>query len=789
MVEKLRYTGIETIGYVPWGSHYSQLYNTKHDLADVLVPYFQAGLLNNEACVCITLDDVGESVMKEALSKVMPDFDNYVKIGQMKFMSYKDIYHENNKVKVNRLIDTWTNLCDNALSEGYEGLRISGDGSWVETSQWNEFIKYEKELDNIIKQYKLIALCTYSLSNCSASDIIDIIQSHQSMLVRKDLGWVLLESSTTKETKEELRNAKRLYAVLSKINHAIIRIKDINLLYEEACRIVVEDGLCLVAWIGTIDKQTKEIKTTIQWGFEEAETREIERNFRALSIKSYRFIYDTIITGKYSVCNYVLETSKGFFWHDVYVKHGIRSFAAFPLIKDGEVFAVMNLYSKEYSFINDEDVELLNQLCADIAFAIEALEKEKLRKQMEEELRQSEERYRMIFELSPEAIFVHSDFKILYANPAGLRLLGAKTSEELIGGNLLKFIHKDSHNLVFARREALKRHPGPLPFVEEKFIKLDGTVIEVEAAASYYPEKDKYAMISVIRNITERKKLEQIRKTSEENMRLLNEAREYDKLKTEFFANISHELRTPINVILSAIQLLNIYTAKDDFEENNDKLVRYIFTMQQNCYRLLRLVSNIIDITKIDAGFFELQLSNQNIVSIVEDIALSVSEYIEHKGITLVFDTEVEEKLMACDADKIERIMLNLLSNSIKFTKEGGKISVNIFDMGDKITISVKDNGIGIPKEELGHVFERFQQVDKSLRRSHEGSGIGLSIVKSLIELHGGTIRVESEYGKGTEFMVELPVKLIEPSKEINYIQLPEENIEKINIEFSDIYS
>jgi len=343
--------------------------------------------------------------------------------------------------------------------------------------------------------------------------------------------------------------------------------------------------------------------------------------------------------------------------------------------------------------------------------------------------------------------------------------------------------------LAFSRRESIMRKISPLPFIEQKFIKSDGSIIDVETSSSYFPHKDKHAIVSVVRNITERKRIEQMTKLSEENMRLLNEAREYDKLKTEFFANISHELRTPINVILSAIQLLNIYTAKDDFEENNDKLVRYIFTMQQNCYRLLRLVSNIIDITKIDAGFFELQLSNQNIVSIVEDIALSVSEYIEHKGITLVFDTEVEEKLMACDADKIERIMLNLLSNSIKFTKEGGKISVNIFDMGDKITISVKDNGIGIPKEELGHVFERFQQVDKSLRRSHEGSGIGLSIVKSLIELHGGTIRVESEYGKGTEFMVELPVKLIEPSKEINYIQLPEENIEKINIEFSDIYS
>jgi signal transduction histidine kinase len=281
--------------------------------------------------------------------------------------------------------------------------------------------------------------------------------------------------------------------------------------------------------------------------------------------------------------------------------------------------------------------------------------------------------------------------------------------------------------------------------------------------------------------------LEKISKISEENKRLLNEAREYDNLKTEFFANISHELRTPINIILSAIQLLNIYFTDASMSEDKDKIGRYFYSIQQNSYRLLRLISNIIDITKIDAGYFEVNLQNHNIVSVVEDLTLSVSEYIEHKGITLLFDTDVEEKNMAFDSDKIDRVMLNLLSNAVKFTKPGGTITVNVYDKGDKVLIKVKDDGIGIPEDKKDIVFQRFRQVDKSLTRSHEGSGIGLSIVKSLVELHGGKIYLESQSAKGTEFTVELPVKIVGHSDATSLNSIAGESLEKINIEFSDI--
>lgn len=277
----------------------------------------------------------------------------------------------------------------------------------------------------------------------------------------------------------------------------------------------------------------------------------------------------------------------------------------------------------------------------------------------------------------------------------------------------------------------------------------------------------------------------------DENKLLLDELVKYDKLKTEFIANMSHELKTPLNIIFSTAQLFSLYLSKYENLDNVDKLNKYTNTIKQNCYRLLRLINNLIDISKLDSGFMGLNLKNQNIVEVVEGITLSTVDYITNMSRTIIFDTDIEEKFMAFDEEKIERILLNLISNATKFTNPGATIEVSVYDKTDHIIISVKDNGLGIPEDKLSQIFQRFKQVDNLLSRSHEGSGIGLSIVKSLVELHEGTIDVKSIYNEGTEFVISLPVQIIsdsdnQDSKKDFTIQT---NVEKIQIEFSDIYS
>jgi PAS domain S-box-containing protein len=283
------------------------------------------------------------------------------------------------------------------------------------------------------------------------------------------------------------------------------------------------------------------------------------------------------------------------------------------------------------------------------------------------------------------------------------------------------------------------------------------------------------------KDITDSKKLE-------ESRRKIKELEEYENIRSEFFANISHEFRTPLNIILGSIQLLELYLKNNKIIDDNDTLYKYNKSIKQNCFRLLRLVNNLIDITKVNAGYMQLNLCECNIVSLIEDIIQSVADYINSKNIEIIFDTEIEEKYIKCDKDKIERIILNLLSNAIKFTPNNGKIIVNIKDLEEYTCISVKDTGIGIPYDKQDIIFERFSQVNKSLSREREGSGLGLNIVKSFIEMHGGEIKLISEEGKGSEFIILLPNNLDkEVNCEIGTIS-NFNNVERISIEFSDIY-
>jgi signal transduction histidine kinase len=265
---------------------------------------------------------------------------------------------------------------------------------------------------------------------------------------------------------------------------------------------------------------------------------------------------------------------------------------------------------------------------------------------------------------------------------------------------------------------------------------------------------------------------------------------EYEKLRTDFFANISHEIRTPLNIIYSSQQMIeSILSGINESHESNGRISKYLKMMKQNSLRLIRLVSNLIDMTKIDATIYSIRPMNCDIVGIVEDIVMSTAGYIESRGISLIFDTEVEEKIISCDPEKIERIMLNLLSNSVKFTDINGSIFVNIYLKDNNINISVRDTGIGIPYEMKEQIFNRFVQVDKSIDRNRNGSGIGLSLVKSLVEMHNGNISVNSNLGQGSEFIVSLPDILTDSNCRQEYINsLDAQRGERISIEFSDIY-
>ena len=255
-------------------------------------------------------------------------------------------------------------------------------------------------------------------------------------------------------------------------------------------------------------------------------------------------------------------------------------------------------------------------------------------------------------------------------------------------------------------------------------------------------------VVALIKHIQYKNKFEK------EIIKAKDKAEEINRLKSYFISNISHELKTPINVILCAAQLLESKKV-DNYNINNKN--NTIDIIKDNSYRLIRLINNIIDVEKGEVEELTLNLKKDNLVSLIEDIVTSVIPYAKRKELNLIFDTEEEEIIMDMDIEKIERIILNLLSNAIKFSNENGNIYIRIMLNNDDVDIVVEDEGIGISKDDIPYIFDKFIQVDKTFNRKNEGSGIGLAIVKSFIEIHNGKIMVESQVGKGTKFIVKLP--------------------------------
>jgi signal transduction histidine kinase/DNA-binding response OmpR family regulator len=275
--------------------------------------------------------------------------------------------------------------------------------------------------------------------------------------------------------------------------------------------------------------------------------------------------------------------------------------------------------------------------------------------------------------------------------------------------------------------------------------------------------------------VLERMVNERTQKINEQKITLEKQAEkllELDRIKSNFFANISHEFRTPLTLIKGQIE--NVLGIVRD--ESVRKKLSVAFN---NSNRLNRLINQILDLSKLESGTIKLELINFDIVQLIRTRIASFESLAEKNKIRLKFESVVDKINVNIDKDRIEEVIDNLVSNAIKFTNQNGRITVKVekvfINNSNNAVITVQDSGIGIPEEKLSHIFDRFYRVDNTSTKEYEGSGLGLSIVKELIELHGGTISVQSNVNKGTTFTINLPLDEFEES----VLENPNEDTEK----------
>jgi len=386
-----------------------------------------------------------------------------------------------------------------------------------------------------------------------------------------------------------------------------------------------------------------------------------------------------------------------------------------------------------------------------------------LERRVEERTRELNERealYRGLFENSNDAIFLLSpEGKGVRANQKALELLGVGEEEFMamsaaeLDAMTPRELQPDEENRVERLLRGEELHP-----YERVFISRSGRRTETEISLSMVRDMRGQGFIiqSVVRDITERRKAAESLRRSLVELEAANvELEKASRMKDEFLASMSHELRTPLTGILGLSEALQLQT----FGALSERQAKALRNIEESGRHLLDLINDILDLSKIEAGKFDLQPESCDVASICQ-ASLQLTKGIAHqKRQTVEFRMEPESIRIVADPRRLKQIIVNLLSNAIKFTPEEGSLGLEVAGdpAGRTVEISVWDRGIGIAPEDLGKLFKPFTQIDGRLARQFSGTGLGLSLVHRMAELHGGSVKVASEPGKGSRFTVVLP--------------------------------
>ncbi|MGZ4860370.1 MAG: PAS domain-containing sensor histidine kinase [Candidatus Angelobacter sp.] len=380
-----------------------------------------------------------------------------------------------------------------------------------------------------------------------------------------------------------------------------------------------------------------------------------------------------------------------------------------------------------------------------------------------------ESRYRKLLEAAPDAILeVNQGGQIMLLNEAAERMFGYSRGE-LLGLNVESLVPASMRGGHAQHRASYAMHPNTRPMgtgLELQGQRKDGSLFPVEISLSPNWIEGSLHVIASVRDITQRRAVEDrlraLREQYTAELTVKNEQLEArnleveraNSLKTEFLASMSHELRTPLHTIIGFSELLT-EQLEGPLTEKQQRFVSHIL---QDARHLLELINEILDISKIESGRLELKRESFDFSQIIEEVLGGIRHQAAAKNIAVENKNSFQGSLYA-DRLRVKEILYNLLNNAVKFTPEGGRVWLESFGEGDTLHVSVCDTGIGIPAKEHPSIFEKFYQVGDTTGGIREGTGLGLPITKHLVELHGGSISVESRPGEGSRFMLTLPVR------------------------------
>ena len=542
---------------------------------------------------------------------------------------------------------------------------------------------------------------------------------------------------------EQIIKLNRIYSVLTSGNHLILRCSTQEMLFKEACRILVEDGLFKMAWVGLAEENTHTVRPVSCWGCSDKYLDCIKVSIDKVP-ECKGPTGQAILTGRTIVNNDTENNPAMLPWREEALKHNYLSSAAFPLIFNDKPIGALMVYSSEKFFFDEKEIQLLEAFAGDISYAVKSMEQEELRRIAEIGRRQAEAQAR---ELSDKlqslvgdafiGLYILQNNRLVYVNQRMAEMIGYPSKDLMVMRDISELVHPDDRALV--RENIRKRIEGEVPRLQYEFrmLKKNGETLFVEVLSSYTTYGGQPAIIGTVNDIAARKQLEQ--------------------QKADLYAMITHDFKSPLTVIIGCSSyILSLKTKGMDPDVH-----RMIEDIQYSSVNLHNMIDDFLAFSMIESsGILTLNLVPTDFLEVVKRVIRDLEPTAKAKGLSLIERFSDNVPLVMSDQILIRRTIANLLQNAINFTPSDGQITLKLDNVATEensyLVISVADTGPGIAASEREKIFEKYYRSPR--HKDTKGSGLGLAIVKAVSEAHGGRVELESEEGKGATFKVFIPL-------------------------------
>ena len=812
-------SGIPAIGAIPWGGHICQFYRSESDLLDVLIPYFVAGLQNREKCLWITAQPLPAAAARDAIVRAWPEARRCIESGQLLVIDHDDWYLEDETAGLESVVRAWFDREAAACQEGYRGLRITGNTSWLKRDGGTDFCSYEEEVQKAFHGCNILALCSYALGDCSPNDVVDVVRNHQFAVLHR--GESVERALSATMTLSMLEPALLASAESSPCSHHSVQFFDAaaypaaQIAALLAAALEGGGGALAIApsdRLGAISSELQRLGADPR-GEHAARIRLVDASEALASFMEasgpdpgrFEAVVDALLGSLETPPERIQVYGEGV---DVLVRSG-RFDDALRLEKlwDGMLRRTRCKVHCGYTLQNfvrpGEDQRILDVSalhasirplsgdCGASRLAAGRLlaERDVYRWIVQHQSDQRRAAAPDLWEAERLSAALHTITSALF-DAASLDDVCHVTRNEiaraLCADHLaLALVHERTSELRLIDHTGLTPSNaalyGNLPMAAElplARVFRSGRTLVLDSPLTLSREildlDGSFAAVAVVPLTTRRMRLGSLElgfaaartfssahlaflddaakqvSTAVERIRLAAALEEANRRKDEFLAVLGHELRTPLAPIMTALQLLQL-RGIDAAERERAILARQV-------QHLSRIVDDLLDISRVAKGKIELRKERVELSSVLVRAIEIATPLIEERRHQLSVDAPVTGMVVHVDPSRFAQVIANVLINAAKYTEPGGRIALGCARTGARIEICVSDTGAGIPEDMVHSIFDPFVQLTDARRRTERGLGLGLALVRTLTELHGGSVHASSPGpGRGTTFTICFP--------------------------------